>query len=138
MQNATGQEPDIDPYYEMWVRDDKNHAIGDQQPFTLEPWSTSPSDVSIPDNTIGFTAGGSPLNVWTHLPAEDDKNAVVYMVWNRPAGWIGPETMIFDTGSNEKVAANNCTLNSINQRDDASIYFSCQFNCGTIKPKKGH
>lgn len=127
--NATGEEPNNVPFYELWVRDDKNHAIGDTDPFTIAP-SPGPIDAYAHQPTgQSFPVGAASLNVWSSLP--DDKYAVVYMVWDKPAGWDGPETMRFDTGSEQKIAANNCT-STFFQPESATTFFSCQFNCGTI------
>ena len=132
VQNATGEEPNNIPSYEMWVRDDKNYAIGNIDPFTMAPWPGPFDTTSHQPVGQSFPVGAASLNVWSSLP--DSKYVVVYMVWDKPAGWDGPETMRFDTGSEQKIAANNCTLSTA-PRMNGFFYFSCQFNCGTIDPR---
>ena len=129
IQNATGGEPNNVPSYEMWVRDDQNHIIGNMLPFTMAPTPGPIDATSHQPVHQAFEVGATTLSVWSSLP--DDKYVVVYMVWDKSAGWDGPETMRFDTGSEQKIAANNCT-SSFFQPETNTTYFSCQFNCGTI------
>ena len=88
-----------------------------------------------PSAAVSFPVGAADLNVWSTLPDVGGKYVAVYMVWNQLAGWAGPETMLFNTGSEQKVANNNCTLAHMAQDESGMLYFSCQFNCGTIHPK---
>ena len=129
IQNGTGEEPKNVPSYEMWVRDDQNHIIGNIFPFTMAP-NLGPIDATSHQPVHQtFMVGATTLSVWSSLP--DGKYVVLYMVWDKPAGWDGPETMRFDTGSEQKIAANNCTSTHFSPETDTT-YFSCQFNCGFI------
>ena len=128
IQNGTGQEPDNVPSYAMWVRDDKNHAIGGIDPFPMAPSLGPPNDVSQPPSGVSFSVGATSLNVWSSLPDEREKYVTVYMVWDKPAGWNGPETMRFDTDPGSSMASNNCTVQGATS-EDAVTWFQCQFHC---------
>ena len=129
VQNGTGKENHVTPSYAMWVRDDKNHAIGGIDPFTMAPWPGPPDDISHPPFPVSFSVGASLLNMWSFLPDERKTYVTVYMVWDKPAGWNGPETMRFDTSIGPSTASNNCTLTGGGSDEIGIIYFQCQFNC---------
>ena len=128
VQNSTGQEPDVAPSYAMWVRDDKNHAIGGIDPFTMAPWPGPPDDISHPPFPVSFSVGASSLNMWSSLPDEHKNYVTVYMVWDKPAGWNGPEVMRFDTRHGPSTANHNCKLTGAVD-EIGVIFFQCQFHC---------
>ena len=127
--NATfDDEPDNDPTYEIRVRDDKNHAIGGMDPFTMAPSPGPPHNTSKPSSAVSFPVGARSLNVWSFLPDHRKVFVMVYMVWDKPAGWDGPETMRYDTMSWPSKADNNCSFTD-SSIFDGKTYFECQFHC---------
>ena len=128
VQNGTGEDTDVAPSYAMWVRDDKNHAIGGIDPFTMAPWPGPPNDIDNPPSPVSFSVGASSLNMWSSLPDEHKEYVTVYMVWDKPAGWDGPELMRYDTSPGPSTANNNCTYTGRTD-EDTRVYFSCQFHC---------
>ena len=83
--------------------------------------------MSNPPSPVSLSVGATSLNVWSSLPDAQKKYVKLYMVWDKPAGWDGPEVMRFDTGPGV-ANNNNCTLTSTHQME-ATILFECQFNC---------
>ena len=130
VQNGTGEWPYNAPFYEIWVRDDKNHAIGGIDPFTMQPGSGAPDDISHPPSPVKFSVGAKLLNMWSSLSADNIKYVTVYMVWGKPVGWIGPETMRYDTNTSTtgpSTANNNCTMQNFDE--SGMRWFQCRFNC---------
>ena len=130
IQNGTGQEPKTHPWYDIWVRDDKNHAIGGIDPFMMAPGPGAPDDISHPPSPVKFSVGAKLLNMWSSLSVKDKDYVTVYMVWGKPAGWEGPETMRYDTNTSSlgpTTANNNCTMRDSDEY--GTRWFQCQFNC---------
>ena len=95
IQNGTDAEASCPSSYEIWVRDDDNHAIGGAGPLALSPLDGRPGAPYY----INFTTAGKPFNMWSQLAAEDPNYSVVSMAWNvsLPANPKDTSVMQFDS-----------------------------------------
>ena len=136
IQNATGLEPDADPFYEIWVRDTHNRAVGGIGPVTLAPTAGKIDTKSHSPAHISFLVGGKSLNVWSSLSGKDKKYVKVYMVYDFPAGYKDSPTVFFDTNPDPKThkpsdapSAEESCFYSDSTEDGAIILFYCYFIC---------
>lgn len=130
IQNGTSAEPTNHSYFELWVRDDNNQAIGGIDPQTLAPLH----DDSPPTAYINLAAGEKQLSLWTGLDAEDSHYTVVNMAWNLrlPEDAKSEAVMQFNPSpvpaTNTPKGGNHC-VSFGSAEDDAVIYFQCSFQC---------
>ena len=90
IQNSTDAEASYPSSFEIWVRDDDNHAIGGAGPLALSPLDGRPGAPYY----INFTTAGKPFNMWSQLAAEDPKyfcgeHGMEHTTSGQPKGYIG-------------------------------------------------
>lgn len=130
IQNGTSAEPTDHSYFELWIRDDKNHAIGGIDPQTLAPLH----DNSPPTAYINLAAGGKQFSLWTRLDAENPHYTVVNMAWGLrlPAQAHSKAVMQFNPSPDHETGTpkdtNHCKWSG-NTDDGAVVYFQCRFSC---------
>ena len=103
-------------WYEAWVRDADNAAVGNLPPINLGPgtrvgkmWTFSAAADSL---TMGITSNESPSSA-----------SAVTMMW----GYQETPQMYFDAAT--RMGGTNCTFQNDGQ-DGTMTYFQCHFRCG--------
>ena len=115
-------------FYELWVRDDGNQAIGGAGPFSLLPYNQPIT----PSNYIKVATAGKQLSM-VYLPNSAHHNMSVVQLardTQLPTNDSSKTAMQFYPYPNQDWLSpgKNC-WSSGNTKDGAIAYFQCWFNC---------
>ena len=117
--------------YELWVRDNANHAIGGIGPLSLRPQHRKSNNYAGLDdsNTISVAVAGEQLKLISLINDYASGKPFVRMAWNMsgPTDWENPTLMQFpiywDVDSDLR---HHCFSE---WGHDGILYFQCRFPC---------